>query len=574
MKKIPKIIIFILLTLFIILVTVFACKSDIWHQDFVVQNTKSWQKMDEGWVVTDEKGPNDNCAITVKRNFYPEEVYSILNKQAVNSSVQPLSKKSEFSDSPVIFFITHNQKVRVFADFGSGERQIYSFGNNGKQYVGSECGTAIHCVHVPNANSKNVVITVRLTPSYLSESLRINKFMYTAKKAKVPTFYFGWRTVCLNSYFRSCVFQAIPILIILALGIISLCIYVFVRIIRKKSLRQYLYWSFFALFCETGFFCESRIGYYFARNSFSLYFVSTIILATYPLSFLQFMKERTTMPNKDIISRIFTAITPINIFIVCLTAILPEFPFSLTRAYIIMILGFFIMFMIIITIREAITENGTFSAFDIILIISGAFILTDYLFYFIKVNITDFFFFSRFGMLLFFMVCEALITNETLNGEFLKERSKGLEQSAYKDLLTGCKNAAALWHDNKKNELSKESFSMALFYITNIAEINKIDGYSAGDLALKIVAQFLQQVFSKENVYRLSGTKFCIILNNKNIKAFDGNKILLKKLLDSYNEKSLKHKIEVKGAVNKNSPNVDSDFDMLYFKVLKELQGN
>ncbi|MFA6938134.1 MAG: diguanylate cyclase [Treponema sp.] len=574
MKKITKAIIFLILTLFIILVTVFACKSDIWQQDLVLENAKRWQKLEEGWSVTEDKGSNVNSSITITKTFYPDEVYSILSKQLINTSLKPNPKKSEFADAPVIFFITHNQKVRVFADFGVGEKQLYSFGNNGKQYVGSECGTVIHCIPIPKATERNVILTIRFTPSYLSESLRINNFLYTAKKAKVPTFYFGWRTVCLNSYFRSCVFQAIPIFIILVLGIISLCIYLFIRIIRKKSLMQYLYWSFFALFCEIGFFCESRIGYYFAENSFSLYFISTIILSAYPLLFLQFMKERTTMPNKDIMSRIFTAITPINIFIVCLTAILPEFPFSLTRAYIMMILGLFVLFMIIITIREAITENGTFSAFDMILIISGTFILIDYLLYFIKGNITDFFFFSRFGMLLFFVVCGALIINETLNDELLKERSKGIEQSAYKDILTGCKNTASLWHDTKRSELAKEGFSLALFYIPNISEINIVDGYSAGDLAVKTVAQYLQQVFSEENVYRLSGTKFFIMMNNEQTKKYEKNKALIENLLDSFNEKNINHKIEIKSVMKEFAPNSDFDFEMLYFNVIKELHCN
>ena len=98
--------------------------------------------------------------------------------------------------------------------------------------------------------------------------------------------------------------------------------------------------------------------------------------------------------------------------------------------------------------------------------------------------------------------------------------------------------------------------------------------YSAGDLAVKTVAQYLQQVFSEENVYRLSGTKFFIMMNNEQTKKYEKNKALIENLLDSFNEKNINHKIEIKSVMKEFAPNSDFDFEMLYFNVIKELHCN
>src|SRR5574344_420518 len=341
MKRFLHIVIVAIFVAFIIVGAVFSCKSDIWQQDIVVENSRSWSKVTDGWSVRENLGNNSNGSITISKVFFVDEVHNMLGSEDLKEKAPPPTDGSESFDWPVLFFLTHNQNVRMYADSGSGDELIYSFGNNGTQIAGSESGNAVHCVALPNVGKKDVIITVQLFPSFDSESLSWNKFMYENTTAHVPDFYFGWRTMCINSYLRIAMLQSIPIVFIYVLGLFAIFFQVISAVTKKTKIKQYWYWGVFALDCATGFFLESYMGYFISKNSFVIYFLSTVLIALHPRMFLIYMQEKMTISYNERIADIFRVLSPLNVILVCVSAFIPMLPFSFIRYYICIVLGLF-----------------------------------------------------------------------------------------------------------------------------------------------------------------------------------------------------------------------------------------
>jgi diguanylate cyclase (GGDEF)-like protein len=572
MKRAIRILSIALLIASVIFVSVFVDKSNLWQQDLVVENRRGCNLVKTGWSVNTNKTIDQNASISITKIFHVDEVRKMRDNQTQRKKTFRSENNETSIDWPVLLFLTHNQNVLVYEDSGTGSKLIYSFGNNGTQYVGSESGNAIHCVTLQDVGQKDVAVTIKLFPSYDSPNLKFEDLLYGNSKASVPDFYFGWRTMCLVSYLKSTIYQTIPILLIYAVGLLAVFAFLAIYIMRKIKAKQYLYWGLFALSCATGFLFESKIGLLLFENSFMLYFLSTVIIALYPRLFLIYMQERTILMYNESIAKIFKIIAPLNVLVVCASSFITAIPFIFVRYYVGIVFVLFILFMTISILRNTFSLDGKLSLFDGSIVFAALCILIDLVLVNFKHPNVDIFFFSRIGMLVFFTVCGVLTTNEFYDGEILKARSGTLEKVAYSDLLTGCKNTAALWRDNKQLQLEQKNFAMALVKISNIMTINKTEGYASGDTAVRTVAQILQTTFSKNTVYRLNGTKFCILLQNEEIDDFATKMDTVKQAIEVTNEQNDALPVQIVGSAGLYNPAQDLDFDGIYIRLLEDLR--
>jgi diguanylate cyclase (GGDEF)-like protein len=102
-----------------------------------------------------------------------------------------------------------------------------------------------------------------------------------------------------------------------------------------------------------------------------------------------------------------------------------------------------------------------------------------------------------------------------------------LEHSVFLDYHTGLynRNLWEYWHQSLISMLNCQTYSVILIDIDNLKKMNDTEGHSAGDIAIKIVADTIKESIRKEDiVIRLGGDEFLVILPNMDIKA--SNKVI------------------------------------------------
>ena len=94
----------------------------------------------------------------------------------------------------------------------------------------------------------------------------------------------------------------------------------------------------------------------------------------------------------------------------------------------------------------------------------------------------------------------------------LRNYSKELEKSAIHDPLTGCKNRTALsWaYDNHFD--ASQSIGIVMCDLNGLKRMNDTKGHLAGDQYICDAAQILCECFGSENVYRIGGDEFAVVL--------------------------------------------------------------
>ena len=91
-----------------------------------------------------------------------------------------------------------------------------------------------------------------------------------------------------------------------------------------------------------------------------------------------------------------------------------------------------------------------------------------------------------------------------------------VRKQAYIDKLTSLKNRAA--YMDTVNTIDRAiqdniAFSVAIFDICGLKNINDDCGHEAGDIAIIDSANILKKVFGKDNIYRFGGDEFIGILD-------------------------------------------------------------
>ena len=111
------------------------------------------------------------------------------------------------------------------------------------------------------------------------------------------------------------------------------------------------------------------------------------------------------------------------------------------------------------------------------------------------------------------------------------KRMKKLENRAYIDTLTGLQNRTAFYENmgrlTKKIEAGNADFSTLMIDVNYLKKVNDVYGHEQGNAYLQNAANLIQRHFGNEEVYRIGGDEFAMLLEGgaqegieEKIKAF------------------------------------------------------
>lgn len=112
---------------------------------------------------------------------------------------------------------------------------------------------------------------------------------------------------------------------------------------------------------------------------------------------------------------------------------------------------------------------------------------------------------------------------------------------AYTDAMTGVRNKTA--YEDIVEELNqairekRAKFALAMFDINNLKLTNDNYGHDAGDKLIVVSAALIQKVFGKENVFRIGGDEFVVLLQHMEANSYQQRMQEFSNRLDSLNAK-------------------------------------
>lgn len=101
----------------------------------------------------------------------------------------------------------------------------------------------------------------------------------------------------------------------------------------------------------------------------------------------------------------------------------------------------------------------------------------------------------------------------------LRDYSKKLEKMAIMDQLTKCKNRTALEWAYAGDYDSSQAIAVVMCDLNGLKKMNDFHGHEAGDKYICDAAEVLTACFGKENVYRIGGDEFAVILLGEKEKS-------------------------------------------------------
>ena len=100
---------------------------------------------------------------------------------------------------------------------------------------------------------------------------------------------------------------------------------------------------------------------------------------------------------------------------------------------------------------------------------------------------------------------------------------KQLENRAYRDTLTKLLNRNAYYDYNKKLDAQitagDAQFSIIMVDVNNLKKMNDNYGHELGNIYLKNAADLIASVFGTENLYRIGGDEFVVVMEGKKRQA-------------------------------------------------------
>ena len=124
-------------------------------------------------------------------------------------------------------------------------------------------------------------------------------------------------------------------------------------------------------------------------------------------------------------------------------------------------------------------------------------------------------------IIFFFLIVLAivLVAGIIVTDRGVVRKMKKLESQAYLDTLTGLQNRTAYYNRNaelnKTLEAGDADFSILMIDINFLKRVNDVYGHEQGNLYLLGAANLIRKIFGDEQLYRIGGGEFVIILEGK-----------------------------------------------------------
>ncbi|MBP3569328.1 MAG: diguanylate cyclase [Lachnospiraceae bacterium] len=110
---------------------------------------------------------------------------------------------------------------------------------------------------------------------------------------------------------------------------------------------------------------------------------------------------------------------------------------------------------------------------------------------------------------------------------------------AYTDVMTGARNKTA--YEDEVEEINQEirekraKFALVMFDINNLKPTNDTYGHDEGDKLIIVSVALMQKVFGKENVFRIGGDEFAVLLRHAEADMYQQKMKEFSNGLDSLN---------------------------------------
>lgn len=496
-KKIKKITTYICAYAFIITGIVFSLKSTVWKSDTSLYSTSGITKVDKDWSFYSNEANSHFKNLTLTRMFTAEEINSYMHKDESNLP-------------PCLFFVTKNQSVRVFTETAEGKRQVYSFGNNGRLYAGSQSGPAVHFVLLEDAKGQNCKVSVMLSPSFNTANYKWNNFFTATFRHYIPDFYVGSQTRCISTFKNYLRIQSIPSVVTFMLSLSGLLIFIVLYFRRKEKNMGFLGWSALCFFLSLGTYMSSLCALYHFGNTFLRYFLTVIYIAACPKVIVYFMHGRNMLFYSEKVGSAFSKLSNVNIFLVCITAFIKFIPFSAVCFFIDTEFLFFLIYVAYAITKEVCTVKQGVSLMDVTMLIACATVFIDVLRHFLPIQTIWDFACMSYGTLQMAFFAGISIALEYFESTILTERSKIKKEVMFTDRLCGCGSEASFWLQFKKTpELFTDKY-LSFINVSNFITICTKYSYAEGESAISQVYQQLEICFPGAEIYRFYGARFWI----------------------------------------------------------------
>ena len=153
----------------------------------------------------------------------------------------------------------------------------------------------------------------------------------------------------------------------------------------------------------------------------------------------------------------------------------------------------------------------------------------------------------------------------------IKEYFSYIHSQAYTDAMTGVGNKAAYMDLvkvlEKKIEEGMASFSVIVFDVNGLKRVNDNLGHEYGDMLITDAADILKQIFLTENVYRIGGDEFIVVIENVGKAELDEYFRQFDKSMKEFNGHNVRYEHEL--AVSKGGVAYDPELDKAYKDVFR-----
>ncbi len=160
--------------------------------------------------------------------------------------------------------------------------------------------------------------------------------------------------------------------------------------------------------------------------------------------------------------------------------------------------------------------------------------------------------------------------------EELEEANRKLREMAVRDTSTGVWNKNAYF--SRVNELNEThlDFSVAVFDMNGLKEINDTYGHQIGDLAIRDAVQVIESVFGKGNVYRIGGDEFIAVIEKADGPEMERNFTRMKKAIDDCNQSTRDYQFPLSLSMGYSvfDPSCDEDYQSVFRRADKNMYAN
>lgn len=364
--------------------------------------------------------------------------------------------------------------------------------------------SAWHIIRLP-AESDGVQLEIELQSPYSAMSGRVNSVFYGSKGAVLFYLYTYYGVGVLTSF------------IVLLTGVVMMFTAVLLRDARDNSL---WYLGFFAVFTSIWLFTESRMIQFFTGNSLFIGSAAYLALIVIPIPLLLYVQNA-------IVRRWRKAYSVACLWFVGLFVINVVFQFSgIMDFFELVVLTHLSMFISVVLIVVSLFREYRVYGNSEVLVFLKALVL---LLAFFVIEVVNFYFgnyintsvYVRVGLILFIIYLGVHSLKRIRKLVDNSRRSELLEKLAYHDILTGAMNRTAYDRDLMKINFNHEVALIAIMDVNYLKQINDEFGHAAGDEAIKLTYDCLEQAFAGVgSCYRIGGDEFAAIFTDNNIELF------------------------------------------------------